>query len=84
MQRKATHINDELLIHYKECYNTTQLKTFSAWKAEGKTIKKGEKAFKIWSKPRNAKGETAAEAQNKDCSFDRWYIANLFDISQVN
>lgn len=63
-------------------------KTFWQWKDEGKTIKKGEKAFLIWGQPIKAHHKTEAkpetETPDQDEEFKYWPICYLFSNLQVN
>lgn len=66
----------------------TEFKTFWQWKTEGKTIKKGEKAYLIWGQPLRvnpkAKEEKPKEKEaESDSEFDFWPICYLFSNLQV-
>lgn len=42
-----------------------EFKTFNDWRKEGKRVKKGEKAFTLWSRPVNATAKANANESNK-------------------
>lgn len=79
----SLRINDVLAMWYKESTGATDFKTFNQWKEEGYNVKKGEKAFVLWSKKRQA---TAAQEENKNEdpeSYEFFPIAYLFSDLQV-
>ena len=61
--------------------------TYMGWKLKGKRVKKGEKAFLLWSKPKNiAKDQPPQEETEENPTEDeyRFYgIAYLFSNAQV-
>ncbi len=76
-------VNELLLQLYKKDIQETTgenpgpAKTFHQWKEEGRKVRKGSKAFKIYSRPKSEikaeKGEVPDEKDNK-----RFFIANIF------
>jgi hypothetical protein len=75
------NINEALLSIYKEQTGAKEFNTFWNWKNEGYQIKKGEKAFLIWSKPRNLK--TTQPDTTKD-EFKFYGLCYLFSDLQVD
>lgn len=57
-------------------------KTYDQWKAEGKTVKKGEKAFLVWGKPKGKEKEEKTEA-NTDENGTFYPLCFLFSNAQV-
>ena len=60
-------------------------KTFWQWKAEGKKVKKGSKAFAVWGKPIQAKrGEKEKKKEKEEIDEYEYYpICFLFSNAQV-
>ena len=63
--------------------------TFKQWQAKGYAVKKGEKAFRVWSRPNPVKGkdengkpitETAADSAESEKHF---FVACIFHNGQV-
>lgn len=99
MMGQETTINDLLLaIYEKEIESITgaapkDWKTFQQWKEAGYKVNKGEKAFKVWSKPdtrfvrKDEEGNKTyvapEERQDGDKPTQFWHMANLFCDLQV-
>lgn len=49
----SIRINDIIAGWYRETSGATEFKTFAQWKADGYNIKKGSKAFILWSKKKS-------------------------------
>lgn len=82
---KADHalpkINEVLIALYQsECHAT--FKTFQQWKAEGKQVKKGAKAFVIWGKPVTRQDEASEDDAAKE-QGSYFPIAHIFSNHQV-
>ncbi len=58
-----------------------EFKTFQQWKAEGATVRKGEKAYLIWGQPR--RGEQVPEGSNEPEEYKYWPMCYLFANTQV-
>ena len=73
-------MNDLILIAYE--LEGKKVKTFKQWKEEGKTVKKGSKAYLFWSAPiSKKKKEEDEKEEHTDTIFG---IANLFSEEQVD
>lgn len=87
-------INEMLHAYYAKNNNVTELNTFDQWKEKGYQVRRGEKAFLFWGKPKSRQqaeptepdeeqGEqtepTTAAKQN-----DFYPLCYLFDISQCH
>lgn len=57
-----------------------EFNNFWAWKKKGFKVKKGEKAFFVWSKKMKSKDK---ESQDEDKEFSFFSIAYLFSNAQV-
>jgi hypothetical protein len=60
----------------------TTFNTFKGWRKEGKQVKKGEKAFFIWGRPRNIDKKEPVKEGEKD-EFEFFPLAYLFSSEQV-
>ena len=85
----AIRINDIIADWYRKESGATVFKTFAQWKNDGFNIKKGSKAFILWSKKRIAtKGEETTSnnleaTENAEISYEFFPIAYLFSDLQV-
>jgi hypothetical protein len=71
----ANKVNDALIIIY-EMQGHTNCKSFNAWKREGYTVKKGEKALLLWGQPQ--------KYTNKKAEADQFFpLAFVFSDMQV-
>ena len=91
-------INEMLRAYYEKQNNITELNTFDQWKEKGYQVKRGEKAYLFWGKPkRNQRQELTEDAQNAGVKIedateeqlttitsakDYFPVCYLFDISQ--
>ncbi len=86
-------INEMLHAYYEKNNEITELNTFDQWKEKGYQVRRGEKAFLFWGKPRNKQKKQAEpaeeqteqeqQAQQTTAKKDDFYpICYLFDISQ--
>ncbi|MGM9644254.1 MAG: ArdC-like ssDNA-binding domain-containing protein [Eubacteriales bacterium] len=86
-------INEMLHDYYAKKNNITELNTFDQWKDKGYQVRRGEKAFLFWGKPRSKQKqeEQTAEEQTEQeqpteqnaARKDEYFpICYLFDISQ--
>jgi len=81
----AASVNDGLIQLYSvdghEVFNT-----FYQWKALGKSIIKGSKAFAVWGSPHDAKSHqqpVTPETEGEDDEFKYWPLCYLFSNLQV-
>lgn len=85
----AIRINDIIADWYRKESGATVFKTFAQWKTDGFNIKKGSKAFILWSRKRTAtKGEETTSdntgaSENKGISYEFFPISYLFSDLQV-
>ncbi|KAB2916163.1 MAG: hypothetical protein F9K23_08615 [Bacteroidetes bacterium] len=81
-------INDAIM---ETLYKSREHRTFNSfmgWKQQGKKVKKGEKAFLLWSKPKQVPKENTPQTdesdENKQEDEYKFYgIAYLFSNAQV-
>jgi hypothetical protein len=92
-----THLNDLLLGHYayEQGKHPDDFKTFLNWQIAGYKIKKGEKGFAVWARPKNLNmGEDYRKAYTPDRKnipkevlgydeYSYYRITYLFHIGQV-
>lgn len=78
-------INDIVLMWYKENTQANEFKSFYQWKQDGFSVKKGEKAFLLWAKKRNAtaKIEVAENQDPQEEDYLFYPLAYLFSDKQV-
>ena len=88
-------INEMLHAYYEKQNNITELNTFDQWKEKGYQVRKGEKAYLFWGKPRakqvkpteptEQEEEPTEQAEQTTAKKDDYYpICYLFDISQCH
>lgn len=68
-------LNEAILAYYKQ-QGHEEFKTFSQWLKDGFAVKRGEKGFAVWGKPKKIEGETD--------EFDYFPICYLFSNKQVH
>ncbi len=82
-------VNGLILNHYHETTGAKVFKTFKQWKEDGYSVKKGEKAFRVWSAPLNGKNATemldvkTQEPKTVESNFKFWGMCCLFNEFQV-
>jgi N-terminal domain of anti-restriction factor ArdC len=97
-QIMETNLNDIIVGHYshEEGKHPQDFKTYLAWKEEGYQVKKGEKGFAVWSRPKqqrmneeykkinSSKAISAppSEVLGQD-EFSFYGMAYLFHVGQV-
>lgn len=83
----SIRINDIIAGWYRETSGATEFRTFAQWKADGYNIKKGSKAFILWSKKKSVTKPGEATEKNTEPSEETAYeffpIAYLFSDLQV-
>jgi len=72
-------LNDFLKVDYREQTGAETFATFEQWKAQGKSVKKGERGFPIWSEPRKVEVKTETGMQ----TVTRYSLAYIFHEGQV-
>ena len=81
-------INEFLKAYYQKSAGVTELNTFDQWKEKGYQVRKGEKAFLFWGKPKKSRqpepdnGGEQQQEQTAAQQDDFFPICYLFDISQ--
>jgi|GEM_PF-6264496 len=82
-------INDILIGKYQAAAGAKSFKTFNQWKEEGFSVKKGEKAFRLWSAPIKAKKEIelvnidTQEVETGEENYKLWAMCCVFNEFQV-
>ncbi|MBE6324634.1 MAG: hypothetical protein E7074_06610 [Bacteroidales bacterium] len=90
-------INEMLHAYYAKQNNITELNTFDQWKEKGYQVRRGEKAFLFWGKPKSRQqqpteptgqdeqGEQAQQVEPLTAKQNDYYpLCYLFDISQCH
>ena len=80
-------VNDAIM---ETLYKSREHRTFNSfmgWKQQGKQVKKGEKAFLLWSKPKNIAKDPKPDEETEESTQDDMYkyygIAYLFSNAQI-
>lgn len=75
-------VNEAIIeaIYKTESPDIEEFKTFGQWKQEGKTIKKGSKAYIVWGQPRKT---PQTEATEEPKEYQYWPLCYLFSNLQV-
>ncbi len=77
-------VNEAIINYYRqENPEITTFKTFREWKAQGATVKKGEKAFVVWAQPRAIKAIEEKEQSEEEKEETFFPICYLFANTQV-
>lgn len=78
-------LNDAIIERYKEENPEIEsFNTYNGWKKEGYQVKKGEKAFLVWGRPKNIQeGESAQPTDDGDEDRDFYPVAFIFSNLQV-
>lgn len=77
-------VNAQLMQMYIRATGQTDFRTFLQWKEAGYKVKKGEKAFGLWSRPAaNLKLEKNPDTTPNDEDYSRHYVCNVFHAGQV-
>lgn len=74
-------VNDVILNTMYKSGEHTEFNTFKGWMEKGQIVKKGSKAFFIWSKPRKVQKKESEEGEKDE--FKMYGIAHLFSNAQV-
>lgn len=75
-------VNDVILNTMYKSLEHNEFNTFKGWKENGQMVKKGSKAFFIWSKPRKVEKKKEDQEGEKD-AYKMYGIAHLFSNAQV-
>ncbi len=89
-------INELIKAYYRKENGVTDLRTYDQWKEEGYQVRRGEKAFLVWGKPKSKQQKQAEPTTDEDeptvepieqttAKKDDFYpVCYLFDISQCH
>lgn len=92
-------INEMLRAYYEKQNNITELNTFDQWKEKGYQVRRGEKAYLFWGKPKSRQQQPTAQAEPSEDEQgeqaqqvepltakqnDYFPLCYLFDISQCH
>ena len=89
-------INEMLHAYYAKQADITELNTFDQWKEKGYQVRRGEKAYLFWGKPKSRQqqpteptdeeeSEQAQQVEPQTAKKDDYYpLCYLFDISQCH
>lgn len=78
-------INEIVLSWYKEESGANEFNSFYQWKQKGFSVKKGEKAYLLWAKRKNATTKTEVKENEEPHEEDYMFypLAYLFSDQQV-
>lgn len=82
----SLRINDIIAQWYREETGAKEFKTFGQWLAEGKAVRKGEKAFLLWAKKRHVTKQEEAitpDGEPTETNYKFFPVAYLFTEKQV-
>ena len=74
-------MNEKLEIYYK--LENQQLNTFKGWLDEGRAVRKGEKGFAFWTKPKTATKKDSTENESES-SYKFFNVCYLFTKEQTD
>ena len=88
-------INEMLRAYYAKQANITELNTFDQWKEKGYQVRRGEKAFLFWEKPKSRQQQPTEPSEDESEQAqqvepltarqnDYFPLCYLFDISQCH
>ena len=88
-------INEMLRAYYEKQANITELNTFDQWKEKGYQVRRGEKAFLFWGKPKSRQQQPTEPSEDESEQAqqvepltarqnDYFPLCYLFDISQCH
>lgn len=78
-------INQTLILIHKEVSGASTFKTFNEWKEAGFKVKRHEKAFRVWAKPRKGlvKNDAPKDTQTDEEKYSFYPMCCLFNELQV-
>ena len=77
-------VNAQLMQMYIRATGQTDFRTFLDWQKAGFKVRKGEKAFGLWSRPAaNLKLEKNPDTTPNDEDYSRHFVCNVFHAGQV-
>ncbi|MFL0137712.1 ArdC-like ssDNA-binding domain-containing protein [Tenacibaculum maritimum] len=77
------NVNDIIINKMYKGAEHTEFNTFKGWKEKGLIVKKGSKAFFIWSKPRKVEKKKDTVKEGDKDNYKMFGVAHLFSNSQV-
>lgn len=89
LEAQLTTINQILMEMHQKATGQTEFKTFHDWKKAGFKVRKGEKSFRIWGKPRKCKKSVdvvkvdTGEETTKEKEFELFPMCCMFHRGQV-
>jgi len=80
---EAKTLNYFILNHVYQTNGATEFNTFNQWKNQGRTIKKGAKAYAIWGQPIYPKNKPQVETETEGDEYKYFPICYLFSDLQL-
>jgi len=78
------NVNEIVINHFYTNETHQEFKSFKGWMKNGFAVKKGEKAFCIWGKPRDKKETDPQEENEEQGKKSKFYpLAYIFSNAQV-
>lgn len=74
-------VNDIIIKYFYKNDQNTEFHTFKGWLSNGHAVKKGEKAFLVWGRPKAVQDK--AQGKENDDDTDFYPISFIFSNAQV-
>lgn len=76
-------VNDVIIKQFYKDDKNTEFHTFKGWLKEGHAVKKGEKAFLIWGRPKAVQDKEKGKQTEEGDNTDFYPISFIFSNAQV-
>ncbi len=80
---KFSTMNEAILATFYQNEHNTEFRSFLNWSQNGYQIKKGEKAFLLWGKPKEHHVVNKDDPEKEDTDYSFYPIAKVFSNNQV-
>lgn len=79
----ALRINDIIIKYFYKSPEHQEFHTFKGWLKEGHAVKKGEKAFLVWGRPKAVQEQEKNPQAENDEESDFFPVSYIFSNAQV-
>ena len=83
LKAESLTLNQIIIKHFYKSEEHQEFNTFGGWLKEGKAVKKGEKAFLIWGRPKAVQEQEKGNEPPKDEEGDFYPVSFIFSNAQV-